>query len=473
MSKSPPRQGTEERSMWRAAQDKATGRTYYFNKKTRETTWTKPLEMSDPEERRARIDAQAKQDAFFRDMEENMRRHIKDGFRFADVTPAPDGNSNNGAPSSLSRPRLGTCDFQFLEDSPRISPAPHRIVRTISTVDDLVLEELKRNDSLQDSLSPLVNNGRNNSRDDSGIVFELESSAEFAKIESKQDISSTPYVRRNSTSTLYVESTMSMPDKDATIRCVCTVIRAHMLQAQKSNNEDTGDPKAAVFHDFEYPSNTPFSPPPGIPALSAIIRFFSDIYFKSQMELECIIMSLIYLERLTKETKGVIEVRPNNWKSLVFSTMIMASKVWDDLSMWNADFSQVCPSFNLRRINELELAVLEYLRYSVRVSASDYAKYYFHLRSYSVKLQLTDDLHGLIPLNLSGARRLAMLRTEYESIPQASGPIKQRCASMPDVSEPTTTSRRAGTEQASLEHVLHDSHMHGDGSNTEKHLARK
>lgn len=37
------------------------------------------------------------------------------------------------------------------------------------------------------------------------------------------------------------------------------------------------------------------------------------------------------------------------------ASLIMSSKVWDDLSMWNADFSQVSPSFTLRRINELEL----------------------------------------------------------------------------------------------------------------------
>jgi hypothetical protein len=30
--------------------------------------------------------------------------------------------------------------------------------------------------------------------------------------------------------------------------------------------------------------------------------------------------------------------------------------------MWNADFSQVCSSFTLQRINELELAYLDALR---------------------------------------------------------------------------------------------------------------
>ena len=59
----------------------------------------------------------------------------------------------------------------------------------------------------------------------------------------------------------------------------------------------------------------------------------------------------------------------------------MASKVWDDLSMWNVDFSNVSDMFDLKRVNELELALLDAYEYEVKVSASDYAKYYFHLRS--------------------------------------------------------------------------------------------
>ena len=39
-------------------------------------------------------------------------------------------------------------------------------------------------------------------------------------------------------------------------------------------------------------------------------------------------------------------------------------KVWDDHSMWNRDFSELCPSFTLARLNQLEVAVLEVLRVS-------------------------------------------------------------------------------------------------------------
>jgi hypothetical protein len=43
--------------------------------------------------------------------------------------------------------------------------------------------------------------------------------------------------RRNSTGTIYVDSTMSKQDNEHTIKCVCTVIRAHMMEAAKENFE--------------------------------------------------------------------------------------------------------------------------------------------------------------------------------------------------------------------------------------------
>jgi hypothetical protein len=41
--------------------------------------------------------------------------------------------------------------------------------------------------------------------------------------------------RRNSTGTIYVDSTMSKQDNTHTIDCICVVIRAHMVEAAKDN----------------------------------------------------------------------------------------------------------------------------------------------------------------------------------------------------------------------------------------------
>lgn len=88
--------------------------------------------------------------------------------------------------------------------------------------------------------------------------------------------------------------------------------------------------------------------------------------------------------------------------------------------MWNVDFSQSCPpgvSFSLQRINELELAVLNALSFKVKVPASEYAKYYFLLRSMLIKSGLAgEDLLSLDPLDVRGARRLQEVSSQFESI---------------------------------------------------------
>lgn len=89
-------------------------------------------------------------------------------------------------------------------------------------------------------------------------------------------------------------------------------------------------------------------------------------------------------------------------------------------TQWNVDFSQSCPpgvSFSLQRINELELAVLNALSFKVKVPASEYAKYYFLLRSMLIKSGLAgEDLGALDPLDVRGARRLQEVSSQFESM---------------------------------------------------------
>ena len=170
-----------------------------------------------------------------------------------------------------------------------------------------------------------------------------------------------------------------------------------------------------------------------MPSLETVTQFFRSIFEKSQLEHECIIIALIYIEKLIKATKGRLCIRFDNWKSIVFACMIMASKVWDDLSMWNVDFSQVVSSFDLQRINELELAVLDALQYNVKVPASEYAKYYFHLRSMMARLGFHSAQHsaGLTPLDIKGARKLELATEKYgENMSTGGGDTRRRGASV-------------------------------------------
>jgi len=248
-----------------------------------------------------------------------------------------------------------------------------------------------------------------------------------------------PLTKRNTCGTMYVGTTMSAPDKDATIRCVCGVFRAHILSSETEEGP-TYDPITDQFRLFNDRESQRSATPAiteddeeeelnldelivghdekNVPDLDEITFFYRDVFTKAQMESDCIIMSLVYVERLIKMTSGLLRPRRSNWRSLLFSCMILSSKVWDDLSMWNADFSHTCPAgvhFTLKRINELELAILKALRYRVKVPASEYAKYYFLLRSMLIKSGLGEGTMGLSPLDVEGAKKLQTVSWGYQT----------------------------------------------------------
>jgi len=272
--------------------------------------------------------------------------------------------------------------------------------------------------------------------------------------------------KRNTCGTIHVNTTLAAPDQDAMIKCVCGVFRAHLLQSSAvANNMTTAtaagaadvntspylsapelqDSKYAVFKDCRPHGDYRSLDIQSIPTLEAVTDFYRSIFVRSQMEIECIIISLIYVERLIKKTKGALRPQSDNWRSILFSCMVLASKVWDDLSMWNCDFSKIGPcgmTFSLQRTNELEIALLSALQYRVKVGASEYAKYYFLLRGMLCRSGLaSDDLTRLNPLDVKGA-------TNISSTSGSSGRklIKRRSKSFSEYSS-KEESERVGTER--------------------------
>jgi len=270
--------------------------------------------------------------------------------------------------------------------------------------------------------------------------------------------------RRNTCGTLYVGTTMSAPDKDATIKCVCGVYRTHILSSRHDigYNSDTDSYRAFNDHESQQ-GKTKFlleKHQPSVPSLDEVTRFYRDTFYKAQMEADCIIMSLIYVERLIKKTGGALRPRPSNWRSLIFSCMILSSKVWDDLSMWNADFSQSCPpgvTFPLQRINALELGVLNALNFKVKVPASEYAKYYFLLRSMLIKSGLGgDEMGALNPLDVMGARRLQQVSSQFEflSLNNKASALANRSQSLNVHDRSRASATLNAPAKVGLEHVV-------------------
>ncbi len=74
------------------------------------------------------------------------------------------------------------------------------------------------------------------------------------------------------------------------------------------------------------------------------------------MEKEVTIICLVYIERLLTNTGFTIA--PINWRRITFTSLILASKIWDDESYENDNFSKAFPIYTTKDINDLERVLL-------------------------------------------------------------------------------------------------------------------
>jgi hypothetical protein len=483
---------------WKSAVDPKSGRTYYYDVHTRETQWRKPLELASKSERHAIEEKENKQRDFFKAMENNILKSMRIGQIPGSQLPDQEDTVESLPKSSCKRPKpkllrtISSMDTELLMELTNIEqqsmsppPAISPDCATTSFFDSLPQPGY-------DNIPSLASASTGSSSFDRGSTsFEKGSTSfdkENASIEtmsrpnlSKSNLSKPNLSKRNTCGTMYVGSTMADPDKDAAIKCVCGVYRTHIIQSRnESSSNRTKFAEYEIFNDvqpnpkkdrkFFHRKNariveaefgiemTYDSDLSKVPSLDEITDYFRFIFNKAQMESDTIIMSLIYVERLLRETNGGVRPNLNNWKSILFSCMIMASKVWDDLSMWNVDFSQACPAgvtYSLKRINELELAVLSCLKYNVKVPASEYAKYYFLMRSMLIRSGLAgEEFKSSKPLDVEGAKRLEYLTASYNAKPILPSNLRRSKSLGDDREHDSTTLASTLSSQVKLEQVV-------------------
>ena len=124
---------------------------------------------------------------------------------------------------------------------------------------------------------------------------------------------------------------------------------------------------------------------------------------------ECLIVSLVYIERLVATSE--VPILCTSWRPILLAGLILAQKVWDDRSLHNVDFSFFCPMFTLKEINFLEKKFLELIDYDVSISASLYASYYFQLRTLC---QRVDREFSLKPMDIDTAAKLEARGVAYK-----------------------------------------------------------
>eukprot|EP00617_Octactis_speculum_P022541 CAMPEP_0185755584 /NCGR_PEP_ID=MMETSP1174-20130828/14058_1 /TAXON_ID=35687 /ORGANISM="Dictyocha speculum, Strain CCMP1381" /LENGTH=318 /DNA_ID=CAMNT_0028434191 /DNA_START=89 /DNA_END=1045 /DNA_ORIENTATION=+ len=200
---------------------------------------------------------------------------------------------------------------------------------------------------------------------------------------------------------MHVESTLNDPDIDSLIECTAFIV------SQKLSRAPPVLPSHPVFE--EYPPDERIKQPvkrratwfgkfvrtPSIcsfdmsdirtgyivdnPTCEDIRVFMKKVFVLGELMTECIIASLVYIERL--ETKMGLCITSTNWRTVVFICVILASKICDDNSPINGSWASIFSQFPIQRINAVELAVLNGFSYNVNVPASQYAQCYFRLRA--------------------------------------------------------------------------------------------
>jgi hypothetical protein len=105
---------------------------------------------------------------------------------------------------------------------------------------------------------------------------------------------------------------MSIQDNEATIKCACIVSELTLKQRnempRRRDKLIVKDPPNAI--PVKGSTQT-------IPSFNEIEDFFMLIFSKSQLESECIILALIYCERMIEETQGRSVFQHLNMRSTI------------------------------------------------------------------------------------------------------------------------------------------------------------
>jgi len=238
------------------------------------------------------------------------------------------------------------------------------------------------------------------------------------------------------------------------IRCICACIA---LQVQKSV-EDKYVP-SVQYECFNKPYTNAMDIDPSEYSLEAIQFIFTIIHKESQMEYECMIITLIYLERLARLTNNAFRVCELNWRYILFTCMMLASKIWDDFAMINGEYATIFTNLKLSLINQLELEALKIFNFSLAVSNVEYTSYHAKIQDLvaAAKVKMVHD-------RLAVDYFMASDEVEVESIDSYSWPASaESSAKFPGTlhkneSAKTTMSSEDISEQSSFQERLHRSH---------------
>jgi len=187
--------------------------------------------------------------------------------------------------------------------------------------------------------------------------------------------------RSNSTNSLFISNTLSSPNGSLIFYCVGVSIQMSITPAVTPSR----DPYCETFDERVYPLGSTIQNSPGWirrPGKNEVVNFIRGleaVYSGSVLAPEIAVMAVAYVDRFVAATG--IHLNPWSWRRIVFAAFLLAHKIWEEKSVWNADYINVFPDMEVEDINRLEMGFLLAVDYNVSLKASTYASYYFALHS--------------------------------------------------------------------------------------------
>ena len=192
--------------------------------------------------------------------------------------------------------------------------------------------------------------------------------------------------KSSSTSNIFLNSTISSPNVKNMIKAVATILQSQLNEDMNLGKTISKKSDLYFFSEEKYIDEYPqyfdkqrIENIKKIPTLDDMINFIEALYNCVQFSSECCIISLIYINRIIALTG--LSLQTTNWRPLIFVSLMISQKIWDDKYLSNGDFSYIYPFFEKSQLNILEMKFLEMIQYNVYVKLSVYMTFYLELKT--------------------------------------------------------------------------------------------
>lgn len=170
-----------------------------------------------------------------------------------------------------------------------------------------------------------------------------------------------------------------------------------------------------------------------LPSLFDMSNFIAKVFLESEMEYCCGIIGIVYIVRIIVASQislnsCALSVNHSNWRSIVLSSLLVASKLYDDGCMSNEDFAAIfedelakedsfAPGLTLPLLNRLELDFVKAVDFHLVVTAREYNLYACMVHTEIEAAKSLPALHSLERVGMSSVagEELADGGSDYNS----------------------------------------------------------